>query len=90
MQPITPKVREALLLALHAADHRLVRGKGGYVRQGEPHAGAVTIRTANALQDDDLVQFDQPMFPTSIALTARGVERAEQLVGAERAKAGAA
>lgn len=89
-QIITPKVREALLLALHTPGHRLVRGKGGYVRQGAPQAGSVTIRTANAMQAGGLVEFDQPMFPACITLTPDGIAAAGQLVRAEHAKAGAA
>lgn len=87
---VTPKTRDALLLAYNAPGGELVRCPGGFGRKGELQAGVVTLRTANTLQAESLVNFDQPLFPTAIALTAKGVEVAEQLVAANAAKAGAA
>ncbi|GAB3755049.1 hypothetical protein [Lysobacter olei] len=88
--PLTPKYREALCLAINAPGGELVRVRGGFGRKGQPEAGVVTSRMANTLECDGLVAFDQPMFPTAISLTAKGVAAAEQLVDAEAAKAGAA
>jgi hypothetical protein len=49
-----------------------------------------TPRLLNMLERAYLVEFDQPQWPNTATLTRVGVSLAEQLVAAERAKAGAA
>ena len=90
MTQVTPKVREALLLALDAPAGELKRCRGGFAPQGRPSCGVVTPRTANTMQADGLLDFDQPLFPTTVALSAKGVELATALDDAAKAKAGAA
>lgn len=94
---IPPLQRQALLAALAAPTHTLRRMRGGYVAldadvrtSGAATAHVFTCRLMNMLWRNNLVDFDQPDFPTTVTLNARGKAAAEQLREHECAKAGAA
>lgn len=97
MSTLQPMMRAALLAAYNTATRSLKRGPGGYiafgttVRQSGPlTCQAFTKRTVNRLDDAGLVTLDDPAFPTTVTLNARGVAEAEQLIAADKAKAGVA
>lgn len=77
----TPKVRDALLLALHADDHTLTRCRDGFrcARAG----GTVTRRIANTLRNAMLAEFNAVDVPSAITLTERGAALARQIEAAE-------
>ena len=94
---LQPMMRAALVAAFNTPTHCLKRGPGGYVafggsiRQSGPvQYQAFTRRTVNRLDEAGLVSLDDPDFPTTVTLNDRGVAEAEQLLAAQKAKAGAA
>lgn len=94
---LQPMMRAALLAAYATPSRTLKRGPGGYVafgstirKSGTVQCEAFTRRTVNRLDDAGLVTLDDPQFPTTVALNARGVAEAEQLIAADKAKAGVA
>lgn len=87
---ITPKLRDALLLALRAPERTLTRCAAGFHSPSDRHAGAVTRRTANTLHNAMLGEFNAADIPSAITLTPRGVDLAQQIEAAELAKARAA
>lgn len=83
---IPPLQRQALLAAFAAPTHTLRRMRGGYVAldadvrtSGAATAHVFTNRLMNMLWRNNLVDFDQPDFPTTVTLNARGKAAAEQL-----------
>lgn len=94
---LQPMMRAALLAAYGTPTRTLKRGPGGYVafgntirKSGPVQYQAFTRRTVNRLDEAGLVTLDDPAFPTTVALNARGVAEAEQLLAADKAKAGVA
>lgn len=77
---LTPKPQAAVLLAFNAAGHTLNRCRGGWydrshnaAPQGAP---TVTTRTANALVEMGLAEYDCDALPSSLTLTAAGIAEA--------------
>lgn len=94
---LQPMMRAALLAAYNTPTRSLRRGPGGYIAisgtirtSGPVQYQAYTRRTVNRLDEAGLVMFDDPRFPTTVVLNARGMAEAEQLLAADRAKAGVA
>lgn len=94
---LQPMMRAALVAAYNTPSRTLKRGPGGYIaydstirKSGPVQYQAFTRRTINRLDEAGLVTLDEPEFPTTITLNARGIAAAEQLIAAEKAKAGAA
>ncbi|WP_164514600.1 hypothetical protein [Pseudoxanthomonas sp. SGT-18] len=94
---LQPMMRAALLAAYGTPTRTLKRGPGGYIAisgtirtSGPVQYQAFTRRTVNRLDKAGLVTLDDPAFPTTVALNARGIAEAEQLIAAEKAKAGVA
>lgn len=84
---LQPKAIAALLAAYASQGKRLHRTRGGFA--GLPAeiktSGAVTTqvftrRVINWLDDAYLVTFDDPDFPHTVTLNARGIAHAEQLL----------
>lgn len=76
---ITEKFGDALLLALSAPHHRLTRCCKGFRpagQHGEPPV--VTRRTANALVNANLGDYNDRTIPSAMTLTAKGVEAARR------------
>lgn len=91
---LQPLMRAALLAAHATPTRSLKRGPGGYIahtatirRSGPVQCQAFTRRTVNRLDNAGLVDLDDPVFPTTVTLNARGIAEAEQLVAAAKAKA---
>ena len=80
MLMLTPKPREAVLSAIHAPDHALVRCCGGYFDRTARPAPIVTVRTANTLVDMGLANYDHPIVPSRLILTPAGVSEAERIL----------
>ena len=72
----TPAIRHALLLALLAPSHTLVRNSEGFRSQ---NGTAVSRRTANVLHNALLIEFDNPYVPRAITLTDRGIALAREI-----------
>ena len=77
---LTPKLLEGVRLAHAAAGHTLNRCRGGWydrshylAPQGAP---TVTTRTANALVEMGLAEYDCDALPSSLTLTAAGIAEA--------------
>lgn len=75
---ITPKLGEALMIALDAG-HTLVRCAHGFQDPGarryaeyEGHIPSITRRTANTLVNACLAEFNDPDVPSALTLTDRG------------------
>lgn len=82
----TPQKAAALSVLLAAPDHALTRIRGGF-RPADSDAAIVTVRTARALDDAGLVEFDDPLCPSQIRLTPHGLAAAEQLATAKAVRA---
>lgn len=87
---LTPKLQDALLSAFHAPGVTLNRCAAGYFdrsRGPRPAAGAaVTVRTANALVQDGLAEFNDPHVPSSLTLTPAGIRLASATLDATDAR----
>lgn len=70
---LTPKLAEALRSAAHAPGHRLVRCHHGF-RPAGTYASqpVVTRRTANALVNAMLADYNCPVIPSALTLTPKG------------------
>lgn len=94
---LQPKMRDALVAAYNTPTRSLRRGPGGFVAfadkprtSGPVMAEFFTRRTVNRLAEAGLVELDDPMFPTTVTLSARGFIEAGKLLVEVKAKAGAA
>ena len=71
---LTPKLREAALLAFHAPGVTLTRCCGGW---RDPSQGAaspvVTTRTANTLVETGMAVYNEPLVPSALTLTPSGI-----------------
>lgn len=75
---LTPKIREALLLAASAPKHQLVRCHQGFRPSGvRSSQAAVSRRTANQLVNGMLADFNDRTLPSCVTLTQRGLELAK-------------
>lgn len=85
----TPKLQQALLLTFSAANHTLNRCRAGWYdrRRGAApqESEVVTTRTANALVDMGLADYDDAMLPSALTLTAHGADQAARIAGARQA-----
>lgn len=72
---MSPATCNALALAHAAPGHTLPRCRGGFGTA----AGVVTRRTANAMHNAMLAEFDHRDFPSSMTLTAQGERAARDL-----------
>ena len=77
---ITPKLGEALLIALNAG-HTLVRCAGGFHDAGARHypeyegrIPSITRRTANTLVNAGLADYNDRQIPSSLTLTPKGLQ----------------
>lgn len=77
---ITPKLGEALLIALDAG-HTLVRCASGFHDHGaqfhaeyEGRIPSITRRTANTLVNAGLADYNDRQLPSSLTLTPKGLE----------------
>ena len=77
---LTPKLQAAVQLAHAATGHTLNRCRGGWYDRSHNAApqGAevVTTRTANALVDMGLAEFDDDTLPSRLTLTDAGIAEA--------------
>lgn len=73
---ITEKFGDALLLALRAPGHRLIRCSKGFREPG--NWPVVTRRTANAVVNANLGDFNDRTLPSALTLNAKGVEEAKR------------
>ena len=77
---LTPKLHAGVQLAHAAKDHTLNRCRGGWYDRSHNAApqGAevVTTRTANALADMGLAEFDDDTLPSRLTLTDAGIAEA--------------
>lgn len=75
---LTPKLRDAVLLAQAAPAHTLHRCRLGWHNRSHAAAGAqaVTTRTANALVDMGLADYDDAALPAALTLTTAGLAEA--------------
>lgn len=73
---ITEKFGDALLLALRAPGHRLIRCSKGFREPG--NWPVVTRRTANAVVNANLGDFNDRTLPSAITLTPKGVAVAQE------------
>lgn len=93
-EQLTPLQRDALREAIHSPTHALVRGPNGFTAggaRGKSGTGRLfTLRLVRMLDRDYLADLDDTAFPSRATLTKQGRELAEQLVAADKAKAGAA
>lgn len=93
---LKPLQRKALLAALQSPTRALQRSRKSYIAldgtttSGTQPVETFTPRLMNMLERDGLVEFDPPMWPSRVTLTAEGVRMAEALRSAKGAKAGAA
>lgn len=71
---LTPKLREAALLAFHAPGVTLTRCCGGW---RDPSKGGqspvVTTRTANTMVDTGLAIYNEPLVPSALTLIPAGI-----------------
>lgn len=94
---LQPVARRALLAAHASQGRALRRTKGGFTAvpaqihsSGPLQVEGFTRRAINWLDNAGLVTFDDPEFPQVVTLNARGIAEAEQLLIAQKPKAGAA
>lgn len=74
---LTPKLREALQLAASAPGHTMTRCCKGFRPAGQfGHPPVVTRRTANALVNGMLADYNDRTLPSAFTLTPKGVETA--------------
>jgi len=82
---LTPKPEEALLAAHGAQDGTLNRCRGGWYDRSQhpsPAGGLViTSRTANALVDMGLAEYDNPYIPSALYITHDGIAQAQAILG---------
>lgn len=83
---ITPTLRACLLAMYAAPNNALQRARGGFSVAGAP---MFTLRAVRMLERDWLVEFDNPAFPASVTLTAKGRELARQIAVAQSKDAAA-
>lgn len=80
---LTPKLQEALLLAFNATAHQLNRCRGGWfdrsANAAPQGAQVVTTRTANALVDMGLAEYDDDTIPSALTLTQTGIAEAARV-----------
>nr|WP_308006535.1 hypothetical protein [Xanthomonas albilineans] len=84
---LQPVAQRALLAAFNSPGYRLRRAAGGFVgappkvhTSGLLEVPAFTRRAVNWLDNAGLVTFDDPEFPSCVALNARGVAEAQKLL----------
>ncbi len=94
---LQPVARRALLAAHASQGRALRRTRGGFAAvpaeiqtSGTLQVEGFTRRAINWLDNAGLVSFDDREFPSVVTLNARGIAEAEQLLAAQKAKAGAA
>lgn len=74
---LTPKLREAALLAYHAPGVTLVRCCGGYRDPSKPATSpVVTPRTANTMVVTGMAVYNEPLVPSGLTLTPDGIATA--------------
>ena len=74
---LTPKLREAALLAYHAPGVTLVRCRGGFRDPSKPATSpVVTTRTTNTMVETGMAAYDEPLMPNRLTLTLDGIATA--------------
>lgn len=86
--PLKPLERAALITASGDAGHVLKRTRGGFCSTKQP-AKVFSRRVMNWLYERNLIDYDDPRFPTQATLTKSGMVQADALVAQARAAAGA-
>lgn len=91
---LTPKLQDAVQLAGTAAAHTLNRCRDGWYNRtanaAPQGAQVVTTRTANALVDMGLAEYDDDALPSALTLTEHGAAEAARIVAASKSQQAAA